>query len=87
MKLLSVNLSLPKEIAHEGKSVTTGIFKKPVAGRVKLCRLNLDGDGQADLWGHGGAFRAVYVYSIENYEYWMSELGRNDFTHGQFGAA
>ena len=85
MKLLSVNVSLPKKIAHEGKTVTTGIFKKPVAGRIKLCRLNLDGDGQADLWGHGGAFRAVYVYGIESYEYWMSELGRNDFTHGQFG--
>ena len=85
MKLLSVNLSPPKEIVHEGKTVTTGIFKKPVEGRVRLCRLNLDGDGQADLWGHGGAFRAVYVYSRENYEYWMAELGRNDFTHGQFG--
>ncbi len=85
MKLLSVNLSLPKEVTHEGKTVTTGIFKKPVEGRLKLSRLNLDGDGQADLWGHGGAFRAVYVYSIENYEYWMSELGRSEFTHGQFG--
>ncbi|MDA9981453.1 MOSC domain-containing protein [Gammaproteobacteria bacterium] len=85
MKLLSVNLSLPKEIAHEGKTVSTGIFKKPVEGRVKLCRLNLEGDGQADLWGHGGAFRAVYAYTIENYEYWMNELGRNDFSHGQFG--
>lgn len=85
MKLLSVNVSLPKAIAHESKTVSTGIFKEPVEGRVKLCRLNLEGDGQADLWGHGGAFRAVYVYTIENYEYWASELGRNDFVHGQFG--
>lgn len=85
MKLLSANLSSPREIAHNGKTVTTGIFKIPAEGRVKLHRLNLEGDGQADLWGHGGAFRAVYVYSIENYEYWKRELGRNDFTHGQFG--
>ena len=85
MKLLSVNVSSPKEIIHAGKTVTTGIFKEPVEGRLMLQRLNLDGDGQADLWGHGGAFRAVYAYSIENYEYWRDELGRNDFTRGQFG--
>jgi ferredoxin-NADP reductase/MOSC domain-containing protein YiiM/predicted pyridoxine 5'-phosphate oxidase superfamily flavin-nucleotide-binding protein len=85
MKLLSVNLSLPKDIVHDGKTVSTGIFKKPVEGRVKLCRLNLDGDGQADLWGHGGAFRAIYVYTVENYKYWANELGRSDFTHGQYG--
>ena len=76
MKLLSVNVSLPKEINHEGKIVTTSIFKEPVNDRVMLRRLNLDGDGQSDLWGHGSAFRAVYVYSIENYAYWQRELGR-----------
>ena len=85
MTLKSVNVSMPKDIVHEGKVVTTGIFKEPVTGRVKLHRLNLDGDGQADLWGHGGAFRAVYAYSFENYAYWADELGRDDFTIGQFG--
>ena len=85
MKLRSVNVSMPKDIVQGGKTVTTGIFKEPVEGRVMLRRLNLDGDGQADLWGHGGAFRAVYVYSFENYAYWARELGRDDFTIGQFG--
>ncbi len=85
MKLLSVNVSLPKEITHNGKNVTTGIFKEPVDGRVMLRTLNLDGDGQADLIGHGGIYRAVYVYTFENYGYWENELGRTDFTYGQFG--
>ena len=85
MKVLSVNVSLPKEITHKGRTVTTGIFKKPVNGRVILRKLNLDGDGQADLVGHGGEFKAAYVYTFENYEYWESELGRSDFTYGQFG--
>ena len=85
MRLKSLNLSLPKEVAHEGKTVTSGIFKQPVEDRVMLLRLNLEGDGQADLWGHGGAFRAVYAYSFENYAYWARELGRDDFALGQFG--
>ena len=85
MLLKSVNVSLPKKVAHEGKAVATGIFKEPVAGRIMLRTLNLEGDGQADRWGHGGAFRAVYVYSFENYEYWADTLGRDDFTIGQFG--
>ncbi len=85
MKLLSVNVSLPKQIAQRGTAVTTGIFKEPVDGRVMLRALNLDGDGQADLIGHGGKFRAVYVYSYDNYAYWKRELGRTDFTFGQFG--
>ena len=85
MRLLSVNVSMPKESLHAGKPVTTGIFKVPVEGRVMLRRLNLEGDGQADLWGHGGAFRAVYVYSFENYEHWKHALGRDDLTHGAFG--
>ncbi len=85
MTLKSVNVSMPKDVVHNGKAVTTGIFKEPVEGRVRLRRLNLEGDGQADLWGHGGAFRAVYVYSFENYAYWARELGRDDFTIGQFG--
>jgi len=85
MRLLSVNISMPKEVGHAGKTVTTGIFKEPVEHRVMLGRLNLEGDGQADLWGHGGAFRAVYVYSIENYDHWKRELERDDFTYGAFG--
>ncbi|MEE9251048.1 MAG: pyridoxamine 5'-phosphate oxidase family protein, partial [Alphaproteobacteria bacterium] len=84
-RLRSVNVSMPKEVVHDGKLVTTGIFKQPVESRVMLRRLNLDGDGQADLWGHGGTFRAVYVYSYDNYAPWAEELGRDDFTYGQFG--
>src|SRR5215204_7170573 len=85
MKLLSVNVSPPAEVVHGGKTVTTGIFKEPVDGRVMLRTLNLDGDGQADLIGHGGIHKAAYAYSVENYEYWKRELGRTDFTFGQFG--
>ena len=85
MTLKSVNVSMPKEVPHDGKTVTTGIFKERVEGRVMLRRLNLEGDGQADLWGHGGAFRAVYAYSHENYDYWARELGRDDFAIGQLG--
>ncbi len=85
MKLLSVNVSLPKELPYKGKAIRTGIYKEPVQGRVKLRSLNLDGDGQADLVGHGGIYKAVHVYSIENYDYWKRELGRDDFSYGQFG--
>lgn len=69
MKILSVNVSLPREITHNGKTVTTGICKEPVDARVMLRTLNLDGDGQADLVGHGGIYRAAYVYTFENYRY------------------
>lgn len=85
MRLLSVNVSPPKEISYRSKTVETGIFKEPVAGRVMLRRLNLDGDGQADLVNHGGPHRAAYAYTIENYEHWRRELGRDDFAFGQFG--
>ena len=85
MTLRSVNVSMPRDVEHDGKTVSTGIFKAPVDGRIMLRRLNLEADGQADLWGHGGAFRAVYAYSFENYAYWERELGRSDFTIGQFG--
>ncbi len=84
-KLLSVNVSLPKEITYRGRVVTTGIFKEPVQGRIMLRTLNLDGDGQADLDNHGGAFRAVYAYTLENYDYWKGELGRDNMPFGQFG--
>ena len=85
MTLKSVNVSMPRDVDHDGKTVTTGIFKEPLEGRIKLKRLNLEGDGQADLWGHGGAFRSVYAYSFENYRYWADALGRDDLTIGQFG--
>ena len=85
MELLSVNVSLGKEVSYKGKTVTTGIFKEPVNGRVVLRALNLDGDRQVDLKGHGGPYKAVCVYSIEQYQRWQKELGRDDFRHGQFG--
>ena len=85
MKLLSVNVSLPKEITHKGKAVTTAIFKEPVQGRVKIRHLNVDGDKQADSENHGGACKAVYAYPFENYGYWEGELGGSDFACGQFG--
>jgi len=85
MQLLSVNVSQPKAVPGGDKIITTGIFKQPVAARVRLRTLNLDGDGQADLKNHGGPHRAAYAYSIENYDFWKRELGRNDFSYGQFG--
>ncbi len=85
MKLLSVNVSLPREITVKGKTVRTGIFKEPVSGRTVVRTLNIDGDGQADLIGHGGEMRAVLVYAFENYAHWETELGRTDFELGQFG--
>ncbi len=85
MTLISINVGLPREITHGGQTVTTGIFKLPVAGPVWLGRQNLEGDGQADLRVHGGADKAVYVYPFEHYAFWAGELGRHDFSHGQFG--
>jgi MOSC domain-containing protein YiiM len=70
-------------LAREG--VFTGVFKEPVTGPRRVRKLNVDGDGQADLAGHGGEQRAVFVYQIESYRYWERELGRNDFVNGQFG--
>jgi MOSC domain-containing protein YiiM len=85
MKLLSVNVSPPREVVYGSKAVTTGIFKEPIHGRIMLGTLNLVGDGQADLVGHGGVYKAAYAYSVENYEYWKRELGRADLAFGQFG--
>jgi MOSC domain-containing protein YiiM len=84
-RLLSVNVGLPKDIAWRGRTVHTAIWKRAVAGRRMARRLNLDGDGQGDLAGHGGEHRAVFVYQIECYRYWERELGRSDFSFGQFG--
>src|SRR5262249_4773764 len=84
-RLLSVNVGLPRDIAWKGRTVRTGIWKDPVAGRCRVRRLNLDGDGQGDLAGHGGEQRAVFVYKIESYRYWQEQLKRTDFAPGQFG--
>jgi ferredoxin-NADP reductase/MOSC domain-containing protein YiiM/ferredoxin len=84
-KLLSVNVGLPREIPWQGRLVRTAIWKRSVPHRVFAGKLNLDGDGQADLGGHGGEQRAVMVYQIEAYRYWEGQLGRNDFEYGQFG--
>jgi ferredoxin-NADP reductase/MOSC domain-containing protein YiiM len=83
--LVSVNVGLPKQVHWQGRTVFTGVFKKPVAGPRRVGRLNVDGDGQGDLGGHGGEQRAVFVYQLESYRYWERELGRDDFVHGQFG--
>ena len=85
MKLLSVNVAEPRTVFHKLRLVRTGIFKTPVKGRVMMRRLNIDGDGQADLKNHGGEYKAVYTYDIQNYAHWKKELGRDDFAHGQFG--
>src|SRR5262245_22406672 len=84
-RLLSVNVGLPRDVAWRGKTVHTAIWKTPVQDRRMVRRLNIDGDGQGDLVGHGGEHRAVFVYQIDSYHYWQSQLGRNDFTFGQFG--
>ncbi|HEY2754704.1 MAG TPA: MOSC and FAD-binding oxidoreductase domain-containing protein [Pseudolabrys sp.] len=84
-RLISVNVGLPRDIAWKGRTVHTGIWKTPVDGRCRAGRLNLDGDGQGDLAGHGGEQRAVFVYQIESYRYWQDELKRTDFVHVQFG--
>ncbi len=84
-KLLSVNVGLPKDVSWQGRTVFTGVFKDPVTGSRKVGRLNVEGDGQGDLAGHGGEQRAVFVYQIDSYRYWERELGRNDFAYGQFG--
>src|ERR1700759_298826 len=84
-RLLSVNVGLPRDIEWQGKTVHTAVWKTPVQGRRMTRRLNVDGDGQGDLAGHGGEHRAVFVYQIESYRYWQNQLGRNDFTYGQFG--
>ena len=85
VRLLSVNVGLPRDVGWRGRTVRTGVWKDPTPGRCRVGRLNLDGDGQGDLAGHGGEHRAVFVYQIESYRYWQDELGRTDFVCGQFG--
>ena len=84
-RLLSVNVGGPREIEWEGKTVRTAIWKEAVEGPRMVRRINIDGDDQADRLAHGGEHRAVFVYQIESYRYWERELGRSDFTYGQFG--
>ena len=84
-RLLSVNVGLPRDIEWKGRTVHTGIWKDPVGGRCRVGRLNLDGDGQGDLGGHGGEQRAVFVYQTESYRYWQEQMKRTDFVYGQFG--
>ena len=85
MKILSLNVGLPREVTWQGKIVTTGIFKNPVTGRVMLRTLNLDGDGQADLTVHGGVSKAVYAYPSEHYKFWRAELPETNLPNGMFG--
>ena len=83
--LLSVNVGMPQNVAWQGRTVYTGVWKHPVQGPRMVRRLNIEGDGQGDLAGHGGEHRAVFVYQIDSYHYWERQLGRDDFTYGQFG--
>src|SRR5947208_2905052 len=84
-RLLSVNVGLPREITWRGQTIRTAIWKGPVNGKRLVRRLNIDGDAQGDLAGHGGEQRAVFVYQMDSYRYWEHELKRSDFTFGQFG--
>jgi ferredoxin-NADP reductase/MOSC domain-containing protein YiiM/ferredoxin len=84
-RLLSVNVGLPREVTWNGKTVRTAVWKFPVAGRRMARKLNIDADAQADLAGHGGEHRAVFVYQMDSYHYWERLLGRSDFSFGQFG--
>jgi ferredoxin-NADP reductase/MOSC domain-containing protein YiiM/ferredoxin len=84
-RLLSVNVGMPKDVPWQGRTVFTGVFKDAVTGPRRVGKLNIDGDGQGDLAGHGGEQRAVFVYQIDSYHYWERELGRDDFVYGQFG--
>jgi MOSC domain-containing protein YiiM len=85
MKIVSLSVGLPREVMWHGRAVTTGIFKEPVAGRIALRKLDLDGDGQADPTVHGGQYKAVYCYPVAHYDYWRKELPGRDLPMGMFG--
>jgi MOSC domain-containing protein YiiM len=85
MKVVSLNIGLPREAAWHGRTVSTAIYKQPVQGRVVLRTLNLDGDRQADLRVHGGPYKAVYCYPLEHYDYWRKELPGHELPLGVFG--
>ena len=84
-RLVSVNVGLPQDVSWHGRTVRTAVWKRPVGGPCLARWLNLDGDGQGDLAGHGGEHRAVFVYQLGSYDHWQRELGRDDFEFGQFG--
>jgi len=85
MKLLSVNVGLPREVEWNGRIIRTSIFKAPVSGRVRVRKLNVDGDQQSDLTVHGGVDKAVYVYSSKHYGFWRDVLPAADLAWGAFG--
>src|ERR1041385_2813583 len=84
-RLVALSVGKPREVAWEGKTVRTAIWKQAVEGPRMGRRINIDGDDQADRLAHGGEHRAVFVYQLDSYRYWERELGRSDFTYGQFG--
>src|SRR3954464_12035208 len=83
--LLSVNVGLPRDVTWQDKTVHTGIWKTPVEGPRTVRHLNIDGDGQGDLSGHGGEQRAGLIYQIASYHYWQKQLNRSELSFGQFG--
>src|ERR1700712_4968704 len=83
--LVSLNVGLPKDVPWQGHTVYTGVWKYPVDGPRMVRSLNIDGDGQGDLGGHGGPYRAVLVYQLDSYEHWRRELRRDDLVPGNFG--
>ena len=85
MKIVSLNIGLPRDVIWRGMTVSTGIYKEPVAGRIPLRKLNLDGDRQADLTVHGGEHKAVYCYPLAHYDYWRKQLPGQDLPLGAFG--
>jgi MOSC domain-containing protein YiiM len=85
MKVISVNVGLPREVTWHGRSVSTGIYKEPIEGRVVVRKLNLDADRQADLTVHGGEQKAVYCYPSEHYGYWKRELPERELPMAVFG--
>jgi MOSC domain-containing protein YiiM len=85
MKLISVNVGLPRQVLWKNRKVSTGIFKEPVEGTVKVRSMNLEGDGQADLTVHGGRDKAVYAYAAEHYDFWREELPEVNLPFGMFG--
>jgi len=85
MRVISVNVGLPRDVNWKGRVVTTGIFKEPISGRIAVRRLNMDGDRQADLTVHGGPGKAIYAYPVEHYDYWRSKLSQTELPWGSFG--
>jgi len=84
-RLVAVNVGLPRDVQWRGRTVHTGVWKRAAEGRRMVRTLNIDGDGQGDLAGHGGPHRAVLVYQLDSYEHWRQHFGHHDFEYGQFG--